>query len=68
MSYTAEPENASDKSVTWSSTNESVATVKESTATPEPEITLGDVDADGDVDAADALLVLKYAAKIINEF
>ena len=39
-------------------------TVKEGTSTPEPSGTLGDVNGDGSVNASDALLVLKHAARI----
>lgn len=93
------PENASDKSVTWTSSDEKIATVddngvvhpisvgkvniictsvdnpsknatcrftvKEGTASPsEISYLKGDVDANGIIEAADALEVLKIAAKI----
>lgn len=101
MTFSVEPEDATDKSVIWSSSNDEIATVDENgnikgisegkatiyctsakdslvkascvitvkaaTKTPEPTedmIALGDVNADGIIDATDALLVLKHAAKI----
>ena len=43
---------------------DSVVILNKTEATPAPEVTLGDVDLDGNITAADALEVLKHAAKL----
>ena len=94
MTYSVEPEDATDTSVIWSSTNETIATVDESgnikgvgvgkatisctsksdslvkascviTVTEATEKgVLGDVNEDEIINAVDALMILKHAAKL----
>ncbi|MGM9551176.1 MAG: Ig domain-containing protein [Clostridia bacterium] len=92
LTATVTPDTATNKAITWESSNTSVATVEngkvtakaagtatitvttsdgEFTATckvtvteAEPSIVKGDVNGDGDVDFADAILILKYDAGV----